>query len=469
MNNRLSGFYDKDTICAVATAPGMGAIAIIRLSGQKSLQILLEIFQSKRKTLHADSIESHRLYFGDIIENGEIIDEVLVSYFKAPHSYTGEDAVEISCHGSEFIQQKLIELLLRHGARMAGPGEFTMRAFLNGKMDLSQAEAVADLIASESKSAHQMAIRQMRGGFSEKISQLRKKLVDFTSLMELELDFSEEDVEFADRTRFSALIQELKHELSQLKASFKLGNVLKKGIPVAIIGKPNAGKSTLLNALLNEEKAIVSEIPGTTRDTIEDTIAIEGYTFRFIDTAGLRPSEDQIEKMGIERTYDKIEQATLILYVCDLSKMKEETMAEVLKEFKTYIADKSKHFILVANKIDKLKEIPAHLKELLELETVFVSAKRKENIHLLASTLVNHIKSDSITDDILVNNSRHYEAISKALESIVQVEKGFHDQTPTDLIAIDIRQALYHLGSITGEVTTDEILGNIFGKFCIGK
>jgi tRNA modification GTPase len=352
---------------------------------------------------------------------------------------------------------------------MAGPGEFTMRAFLNGKMDLSQAEAVADLIASESKSAHQMAIQQMRGGFSQKIGQLRKKLVDFTSLMELELDFSEEDVEFADRSQFFALIKELKNELSLLKESFKLGNVLKKGIPVAIIGKPNAGKSTLLNAILNEEKAIVSEIPGTTRDAIEDTIALEGYTFRFIDTAGLRQSEDQIENMGIERTYDKIEQAALILYVCDLSKVNKESMAELLDDFKTYIADKTKHFILVANKIDKLKEIPSHLKELLELETVFVSAKRKENIHLLAETLVNHVKKDSLTDDILVNNSRHYEAIANALESIIQVERGFLDQVPTDLIAIDIRQALYHLGLITGEVTTDEILGNIFGKFCIGK
>ncbi len=469
MNTSLSNTYNKDTICAVATPPGMGAIAIVRISGENSLNILLKIFKATAKQLTAESIQSHHLYFGEIRENEKILDEVLVSYFKAPHSYTGEDAVEISCHGSEFIQQKLVELIIQHGARMAGPGEFTLRAFLNGKMDLSQAEAVADLIASESISAHQMAIRQMRGGFSEKISELRKKLVDFASLMELELDFSEEDVEFADRSQFINLINELKQELTHLKESFKLGNVLKKGIPVAIIGKPNAGKSTLLNAILNEEKALVSEIPGTTRDAIEDTIAIEGYTFRFIDTAGLRQSEDQIENMGIERTYDKIEQAALILYVCDLSKVNKESMAELLEEFKNYISDKSKHFILVANKLDKLKEIPSHLKELLELETVFVSAKRKENIHLLAETLVNHVKKDSISDDILVNNSRHFEAISHALESILSVERGFHDQVPTDLIAIDIRQALYYLGSITGEVTTDEILGNIFGKFCIGK
>jgi len=469
MNTSLSNTYNKDTICAIATPPGMGAIAIVRISGENSLNILLKIFKATTKKLTAESIQSHHLYFGEIRENEIILDEVLVSYFKAPHSYTGEDAVEISCHGSEYIQQKLVELLILKGARMARPGEFTMRAFLNGKMDLSQAEAVADLIASESISAHQMAIRQMRGGFSEKISELRKKLVDFTSLIELELDFSEEDVEFADRSHFINLINELKQELTHLKESFKLGNVLKKGIPVAIIGKPNAGKSTLLNAILNEEKALVSEIPGTTRDAIEDTIAIEGYTFRFIDTAGLRQSEDQIETMGIERTYDKIKQAALILYVCDLSKVNKTSMAELLEEFKTYISDHNKHFILVANKIDKLKEIPSHLKELLELETVFVSAKRKENIHLLAETLVNHVIKDSITDDILVNNSRHFEAISHALESILSVEKGFHNQVPTDLIAIDIRQALYYLGSITGEVTTDEILGNIFGKFCIGK
>ncbi len=352
---------------------------------------------------------------------------------------------------------------------MAQPGEFTLRAFLNGKMDLAQAEAVADLIASESKAAHRMAIRQMRGGFSEKIAELRKKLVDFASLLELELDFSEEDVEFADRKRFTQLLEEIKKELIRLKESFKMGNVLKKGIPVAIIGKPNVGKSTLLNAILNEEKAIVSEVPGTTRDAIEDTIALEGYTFRFIDTAGLRDSTDVVENMGIEKTYDKINQASLILYVCDISSMNKESMKEVLEEFKTYIHNKNKHFILVANKIDQLAEVPGHLKELLELETVFVSAKRKENIHLLAETLVNHVKNDSPGDDILVNNSRHFEALAHALESIIEIEKGFEGNIPTDLVAIDVRQALYHLGSITGEVTSDEILGNIFGKFCIGK
>ncbi len=469
MGSYRSNSYNSDTICAVATPPGMGAIAIVRISGENSLETALKCFKPKDSNLSKRNIQSHRLYFGEIFSNGKVLDEVLLSYFKAPHSYTGEDAVEISCHGSEYIQQVLLQTLLDAGARLASPGEFTLRAFLNGKMDLTQAEAVADLIASESKAAHNMAIRQMRGGFSEKIAGLRKKLVDFASLLELELDFSEEDVEFANRDQFSSLLDELRQELIQLNESFKMGNVLKKGIPVAIIGKPNVGKSTLLNAILNEEKAIVSEIPGTTRDAIEDTIALEGYTFRFIDTAGLRDSTDIIENMGIEKTYDKINQASLILYVCDISSMNKESMEEVLEEFKTFIHNDNKHFILVANKIDQMEEVPGHLKELFELETVFVSAKRKENIHLLAETLVNHVKNDSLGDDILVNNSRHYESLSHALESVNAIEKGFENNIPTDLVAIDVRQALYHLGSITGEVTSDEILGNIFGKFCIGK
>ncbi len=464
-----SNSYNSDTICAVATPPGMGAIAIVRISGKNSLDAALKCFKPKDLKLSQKTIQSHHLYFGEIVRNGKVLDEVLLSYFKAPHSYTGEDAVEISCHGSEYIQRTLLQTILDAGARMARPGEFTLRAFLNGKMDLAQAEAVADLIASESMAAHRMAIRQMRGGFSEKIAELRKKMVNFASLLELELDFGEEDVEFANRKQFSRLLEELKQELTRLKESFKMGNVLKKGIPVAIIGKPNVGKSTLLNAILNEEKAIVSEIPGTTRDAIEDTIVLEGYAFRFIDTAGLRDSTDIIENMGIEKTYHKIEQASLILYVCDISSMNKENMEALLEEYKSYIRNKDKHFILVANKIDQLEEVPGHLKELFELETVFVSAKRKENIHLLAETLVNHVKNDSPGDDILVNNSRHYEALSHALESIIAVVEGFKNNIPTDLVAIDVRQALYHLGSITGEVTSDEILGNIFGKFCIGK
>lgn len=414
-------------------------------------------------------MKSHKMHFGKFIYEDRIIDEVLLTYFKSPHSYTGEDSVEISCHGSEFIQQKIIELLLDSGARLADPGEFTMRAFLNGKLDLSQAEAVADLIASQSKSAHRLALNQMRGGFSEKIKELRDKLLQFTALIELELDFSEEDVEFADRTALHKLLQQLKSELTYLISSFKVGNVLKTGIPVAIIGKPNAGKSTLLNAILNEEKAIVSEIPGTTRDAIEDTIIIDGYRFRFIDTAGLRQSEDMVENMGIGRTYDKMEQASIILYICDISQAGKNELEDVLEEFKKYIEDEDKHFILVANKIDQLNEIPAHLKEMLELETVFVSAKRKENIHLLAETLVNKVKEQSISSDIIVSNSRHYDALINALDSLILVEKALTDDIPTDLVAIDIRQALHQLGTITGEITTDEVLGSIFSKFCIGK
>ncbi len=465
MNNSTSA-YTNDTICAVATPPGEGAIAVIRLSGSKSADILNKVFKKKGKF---NGFESHKIYLGTISDDEGTVDEVLVSFFKAPHSYTGEDIMEVSCHGSQYIQQRIIELFLSKGARLANPGEFTLRAFLNGKMDLSQAEAVADLIASHSKSAHSMAIKQMRGGFSHKIKELRHQLLNLASLMELELDFSEEDVEFADRNQFHNITDELIDELSKLKNSFKLGNVLKKGIPVAIIGKPNSGKSTLLNAILNEEKAIVSDIPGTTRDSIEDTIIIQGHTFRFIDTAGLRQSDDMVENLGIERTYDKIKQASIVLYVCDISDVNKESMENVLDEFKSYIKDDNKSFILVANKIDKLQEVPSHLKEILNLQTVFVSAKRRENIHLLAETLVNVLKEKGDIDDIIVNNSRHYEAISKALDALQQVKTGFVNNIPTDLIAIDLRQALYYLGSITGEVTTDEILGNIFGKFCIGK
>lgn len=469
MTNSISMVYKGDTICAPATPNGSGAIAVIRLSGKNSLPIALKHFKAKQKSLSEKTIESHKLYFGEFVDGEQIIDEVLLSFFKAPHSYTAEDVIEISCHGSTYIQQLIIEIFLGEGIRMADAGEFTMRAFHNGRMDLSQAEGVADLIASQSKMAHHLALSQMRGGFSDKIKELRTELLNFTSLIELELDFAEEDVEFADRKKFLELIDKLKEELSSLINSFKLGNVIKKGIPVAIIGKPNAGKSTLLNALLNEERAIVSEIPGTTRDSIEDTIVIDGFTFRFIDTAGLRDSTDTIESIGIGRTYEKIEQASLILYVCDISHLNKVNVDEVINEFKTYIEDENKHFIFVANKIDHLDEAPPKLKELIDYDTVFVSAKRKENIHLLASTLVTKVKNMNFDDSIIVSNSRHYEALKNSLDSLLQVEEGFKNDVPTDLISIDIRQALHSLGTITGEITNDEVLGNIFGKFCIGK
>lgn len=469
MTNSISMVYKNDTICAPATPNGSGAIAVIRLSGKSSLPIALKHFKAKQKSLSEKNIESHKLYFGEFVDGEQIIDEILLSWFKAPHSYTAEDVIEISCHGSTYIQQLIIEIFLNEGVRMADAGEFTMRAFHNGRMDLSQAEGVADLIASQSKMAHHMALSQMRGGFSDKIKELRTELLNFTSLIELELDFAEEDVEFADRTKFLELIDKLKDELSSLINSFKLGNVIKKGIPVAIIGKPNAGKSTLLNALLNEERAIVSEIPGTTRDSIEDTIVIDGYTFRFIDTAGLRESTDTVESIGIGRTYEKMEQASLILYVCDISNVNKVNIDEIINEFKHYLEDENKHFIFVANKIDHLDEAPPKLKELIDYDTVFVSAKRKENIHLLASTLVSKVKDMNFDDSIIVSNSRHYEALKNSLDSLLQVEEGFKNEVPTDLISIDIRQALHSLGTITGEITNDEVLGNIFGKFCIGK
>ncbi len=469
MNFPNKDLLNNDTICAVATPPGSGAIAIIRMSGKESLNTLWDIFKPVNKKVTKENIQSHHQYFGKIYDGDNEIDEVLATFFKAPHSYTGEDSVEISCHGSLYIQQKIIEILINRGIRLAEAGEFTKRAFLNGKMDLSQAEAVADLIASQSRMAHKVALNQMRGDFSHKIHQLREKLLQFASLIELELDFSEEDVEFANRQELFLLINELKNEINTLLTSFKFGNVIKHGIPVAIIGKPNTGKSTLLNTLLNEEKAIVSDIPGTTRDSIEDTIIIEGYTFRFIDTAGLRQSDDTIENIGIERTYEKIKQADIILYVCDISKMDKTSMEEVLDEFKSFIEDEEKTFILVANKIDKLETIPPHLKEILELDTVFVSAKRKENIHLLAETLVDKVKEKHMENDIIVTNSRHYESLKAAIEAIGQVEKGLQDNIPTDLVAIDLRQALHHLGSVTGEITTNDILGSIFQKFCIGK
>ncbi len=459
----------QETICALATAPGSGAIAVIRVSGPDTYPILEKLFKPRNKKLNIKKSEGYKIYFGTIGDENELIDEVLLSVFKQPNSYTGEDAVDISCHGSEYIQQRIIESLIDHGTRLADPGEFTMRAFMNGKFDLSQAEAVADLIASNSKSSHDLALQQMRGGFSDKIRELRQQLLDFTSLIELELDFSEEDVEFADRKQLFELLEVLKKELKKLVDSFRLGNVLKRGIPVAIIGKPNVGKSTLLNAILNEEKAIVSEIPGTTRDVIEDTIIIEGYSFRFIDTAGLRQSGDTIESIGIERTREKIAQASIILYICDISQCTRDSLDEILSEFREYIHDQSKRFILVGNKIDKLEEMPKKFRELVDLETIFVSAKRKENISMITDSLLKSVKEQKVSDRAIVSNTRHYEALKSALEAVVNVDQGLKDGLPSDLVTIDIRQALHHLGSITGEISTDEILGNIFGKFCIGK
>jgi len=475
MNQSGIDIQGNDTICAPATPSGVSAIAVIRISGDNAIDISETIFKLKNNTLNLKKAKSHTVHFGEIQDDTDVIDEVLLTVFRAPYSYTGENSVEISCHGSPYIIKNVIELLLRKGCRYAKPGEFTMRAFLNGKLDLSQAEAVADLIASQSKTSHDLALNQMRGGFSSKIKELREKLLNFTSLIELELDFSDEDVEFANRDELKKLLAHLKKEISGLLDSFKLGNVIKLGIPVAIIGKPNVGKSTLLNAILNEEKAIVSEIPGTTRDSIEDTILINGTTFRFIDTAGLHDSNDKIEKIGIERTYDKIKQSKVILYIFDVSTTTCEEIDETLKEFKEYInglpddISKDKEFILVANKTDMLIEAPKGFSIFVEHNCIFVSAKRKENINLIIDRLSEYVETEYVADTAVVSNSRHYEALSKAFEAIENIETGFKQKLTSDLIVTDIRDALYHLGEITGEITTDEVLGNIFSRFCIGK
>jgi tRNA modification GTPase len=470
-----------ETICAIATPPGMGAIAVIRLSGPEALPVCESVFMPKKNGLKISKVPTHTIHFGTIMNGKELLDEVLVSVFRSPHSYTGEDAVEISCHGSSYIQQKIVELLIGKGARLARPGEFTLRAFLNGRFDLSQAEAVADLIAASSRSAHDLALQQMRGGFSKKISGLRARLLDFVSLIELELDFSQEDVEFADRAALVKLLNEIKSEIVHLVSSFSYGNVLKTGIPVAIIGKPNVGKSTLLNAILNEERAIVSEIPGTTRDTIEDTIVIHNYAFRFIDTAGLRHSTDRIESEGIERTYEKIRQAKVVLYVFDVRDAEgiehragghggmEAWKHGSGEAGKTTVKVEENKFILIANKSDLLEETPSHLKELLEQHCIFISAKRKENINIILERLVEVVGRMEIRDNAIVSNVRHYEALNGVLQSVDAVLAGLTAGLSGDLLTIDLRTALYHLGEITGEITTNEILGNIFGRFCIGK
>lgn len=463
--NLISG----DNICAISTPPGMGAIALVRLSGKEAIPLAMSIFVPLSRSLSTSFPESHKQYYGYILDGDEPLDEVMLTAFRAPKSYTGEDMAEISCHGSLYIQHRILELLMARGARPAQAGEFTMRAFANRKLDLAQAEAVADLIASNSKTTHELAIKQMRGRFSEKIGQLRQKLVDFAALIELELDFSEEDVEFADRTQFQLLLTEMQDEIRLLLESFKTGNALKQGIPVAIIGKPNAGKSTLLNAILNEERAIVSEIPGTTRDAIEDTIIIGGYNFRFIDTAGLRQSDDLIESIGIERTYEKIRQASVILYVCDMSACQGSMADEMLEEFRHLIEDESKHFVLVGNKIDMIDKTPDHFRDFVELETIFVSAKRKENINLIADSLLKAVKRFALNADTVVSNARHYHALLKASESLQLVQKNLNAGISTDLVAIDLKQAIFYVGSITGQIVNQEVLGSIFSKFCIGK
>ena len=454
---------NSDNIVALATPSGTGAIAIIRVSGPDVINLVDALFHSiKGKKLVQQ--KSYTIHLGHIIDDGKIMDEVLVSLFKGPHSYTGENVVEISCHGSPYIQQQIIQLLLRKGCRAASPGEFTLRAFLNGKMDLSQAEAVADLIASDSEAAHDIAIQQMRGGFSNEIQKLREELLNFASLIELELDFSQEDVEFADRTQFNELLNRISEVLKKLIDSFALGNVIKHGIPVALVGQPNVGKSTLLNVLLNEERAIVSDVAGTTRDTVEDHISINGINFRFIDTAGIRETEDVVEKIGIERTFDKIEKARLIIYLFDGQHVDSKELEKIKERYplKQILPICNKMDLLDQHQIDKLKiEIP---------NVLFLSAKHGTGIKELESHLLGLVDSGALSGDTtIISNSRHYDALLKALEEIQKVKEGLEMELSSDLMAIDIRQALYHLGEITGSVTTDDLLGNIFSNFCIGK
>jgi tRNA modification GTPase len=461
----------NDTIIALATPAGVGAISVIRLSGENAIQIVDAHFKSIKKNKSLKNEKSHTIHLGHIIQKETILDEVLVSVFKNPRSYTGENVVEISCHGSTFIQQEIIQLFLKNGCRMADNGEFTMRAFLNGKMDLSQAEAVADVIASNSAASHQMAIQQMRGGITNELKELRAQLLDFAALIELELDFSGEDVEFADRTKFKELVAKITFVLKRLIDSFAFGNAMKNGIPVAIIGEPNVGKSTLLNTLLKEEKAIVSDIAGTTRDAIEDELIIEGVAFRFIDTAGIRETQDVVESIGILKAYEKADNAQLILFLIDSNKFAyagEEFLQEIqiIKE-----RFPNKRLLVVANKTDTLS---CHDSAILESEIedlILLSAKNKTGIDALKTELTSLVNTGALSNnETIVTNSRHFEALNNALTAISSVQQGIDLEISTDLFSIDIRECLRHLGNITGEYDVDkDILGHIFSNFCIGK
>ena len=496
-----------DTICALATPHGMGAIAVVRVSGTQAIPIVTTLFQQNGKSLEMSKIVSHKAYHGYLINNGELIDEVLTTFFKAPHSFTGEDSAEISVHGSVFVQQKLLEILISHGCRMAEAGEFTRRAFINRKFDLAQAEAIADLISSENEATHRVAINQLKGGFSKELQVMRSKLLGMTSLMELELDFGEEDVEFADRSQLKALLEETLTHVNRLKDSFHLGNAIKNGIPVAIVGQTNTGKSTLLNALLGEDRAIVSDIAGTTRDTIEETLNINGTVFRFIDTAGIRETDETIEKIGIERTFRKISEADIVLGMIDgtlpFSEIRDAAKAiidhvNVLKQKLLLLINKKDvmecgmMFYLSDELFDALKysyeqNINDHggymtdeyqysitgqdlhdMRNLIKFD--YISAKDPQDVEDLKNDIAYYSSCNTVnTDAVLVTNVRHYEALLHANEALLHVKEGLETNIPTDLISQDLRQALHYLGSITGEITTNEVLGSIFSRFCIGK
>ena len=462
----------NDTICAVATASGTGAIAVIRISGTGSFSTALSIFRKNGKTLDINSIEPYKAYYGEIFDpvpdDKPMVDDVLATFFKAPHSYTGEDAVEISCHGSYFVQQKILELLCTRGCKLAQPGEFSKRAFINGKLDLAQAEAVADLIASQNEAEHRIAVNQLKGGFSNELRDLRTKLVDLTSLLELELDFSEEDVEFADRTKlYEILDSSLKH-IGKLTDSFRMGNAIKNGIPVAIVGETNTGKSTLLNAILGEERAIVSDIAGTTRDTIEETFTIDGLMYRFIDTAGIRETSETIEKIGIERTFKKISEADIVIGMIDGTKTKNE-IEMAAKTITERVNQLTQKMLLVINKRDLMDA--ATLSSLPD-PTAFtlISAKNADDVEALKYIIRSNTDAPHLDGNTtFVSNIRHFEALTHAMDSLQQVKNGMDGNLSADLLAQDLQQALYYIGSITGEVTTGEVLNTIFSRFCIGK
>ncbi len=460
MSFSLSG--RNDTIIALATPQGLGAIAVIRLSGPDAIRMTNAVFSGK----NLEKQESHTIHFGTIRDGDRIIDEVLVSVFIAPRSFTKENVVEISTHGSSYIINQVLKLFIRKGARPAKPGEFTQRAFLNGQFDLAQAEAVADLIHADSETSHQAALNQMRGGFSSEIQQLRAQLIHFASMIELELDFTEEDVEFASRDELRVLVERLLRVVEELIVSFDLGNVIKNGVPTVIAGKPNAGKSTLLNALLNEEKAIVSEIAGTTRDFIEDEISIGGVIFRFIDTAGLRETTDTIEAIGVSRTQEKMRTASLILYLFDLS---DTDMLEINRDINK-LENLGVPFLKVANKTDKSKGNIISQLRITHPDTIFISAGRKENLEELKQSILELVNLDKFrTGNTIVTNVRHYDSLTKTRESLLDVLGGLDSEVTNDFLAMDIRRSLHYLGEITGEITTDDLLANIFSKFCIGK
>ena len=495
----------KDTICAIATASGTAAVSMIRMSGIDSHNIAILHFLRKGKNMTINDITPNRMYYGIFIDRErKAIDDVMITFFKAPHSYTGEDSVEIVCHGSQYIQNKILEILIQEGARLAEAGEYTMRAFVNGKMDLTQAEAVADLISSQSEAEHRIAINQLRGGFSKELQSLRSKLLDLTSLMELELDFGEEDVEFADRTKLNNLVDEASEKIKKLTDSFRLGNTIKRGIPVAIVGDTNAGKSTILNAFLGEERAIVSDIAGTTRDTIEETLNIDGKIFRFIDTAGIRETDDTIEKIGIERAFKKISEADIILGILDLSSDNFFNSARLIISNVNLLKQK---LILIFNKVDLNQQamwmdteyIIDNLRVAIErniednggymldeykysitgqdcydirnlIKYDFISAKNEEDIEKLKKNIAFYGRDLVVGEnEVLVTNLRHYEALKKASESLMRVKEGLLSGLSTEFVAQDLKEVLYCLGSITGEISSSDVLNNIFGRFCIGK